>query len=86
VLRKYSNLSIWGCLWAQAVVEEKASRDPSAAPPKKEWTYFEAMDAVMKKHANTPVSQEGKDRDKRRTRRTKKNSSSNETPQLQQQQ
>jgi len=81
--------SMWSSLVkkyeAQAVVEEKASRDPSAAPPKKEWAYFEAMDAVMKKHANNAVSQEVKDRDKRRTRRTKK-SSSNETPQLQQQQ
>lgn len=81
--------SMWSSLLkkyeAQAVVKEKASRDPSAAPPKKEWTFFEAMDAVMKKHANTPVTQEVKDRVRRRTRRTKK-SSSNETTQLQQQQ
>lgn len=83
LISQYSNLSIWGCLWAQAVVEEKASRDPSAAPPKKEWSYFEAMDAVMKKQANTPVPQEV-DHDRRRTKRTKK-SSSNEAPQLQEQ-
>ena len=78
---QYSNLSVWCFLWAQAVVEEKASRDPSAPPPKKEWSYFEAMHAVLKKQATTTVPPEVKDRDRGRTKRAKK-TNSNE-PQLQ---
>ncbi|KAG0621811.1 hypothetical protein M758_3G050600 [Ceratodon purpureus] len=70
--------SMWSSLVKkyEAVVEEKATRDPSAAPPKKEWNYFEAMDVVLKKQASSTVSQEVKDRDRRRTKRTKKANSS----------
>jgi hypothetical protein len=64
------------------VVEEKATRDPSAAPPKKEWNYFEAMDAVVKKQKKQASSTEVKDRG-RRTKRAKKTSPSE--PQLQSQ-
>lgn len=59
---------------------------PDCTPLEKEWSYFEAMDAVMKKQAKNSSPQETKERDRRRTKRSRKSSSSDTTtPQLQEQ-
>lgn len=48
-----SNLSTLDYIWAQAVAEEKAKRDPNTPPSKKEWPYFEMIRAVLLKQKNT---------------------------------
>lgn len=49
----HSNLSTPDHIWAQAVAEEKATRDPNTAPSKKEWPYFEVVGAVLLKQKNS---------------------------------